>query len=55
MDLYRWLPPEGVKIALVLSLSFLIGLARISHRPGSIESSGAASQFFTGSCVAIRF
>ena len=26
MDLYCWLPPEGVKIALVLSLSFLIGL-----------------------------
>ena len=28
MDLYRWLPPEGVKIVLVLFLSFLIGLER---------------------------
>jgi uncharacterized membrane protein (DUF4010 family) len=26
MDFYRWLPPEGVKIILVLSLSFLIGV-----------------------------
>ncbi len=31
MDLYRWLPPEGVKIALVLVLSFLIGLEREEH------------------------
>ncbi len=27
-DLYRWLPPEGVKILLVLFLSFLTGLER---------------------------
>jgi uncharacterized membrane protein (DUF4010 family) len=32
MDLYRWLPPEGVKILLVLSLSFLIGLEREEHK-----------------------
>ena len=28
MELYRWLPPEAVKIVLVLFLSFLIGLER---------------------------
>ncbi|MBZ5657742.1 MAG: MgtC/SapB family protein [Acidobacteriia bacterium] len=28
MDVYRWLPPEAVKILLVLFLSFLIGLER---------------------------
>ena len=28
MELYRWLPPEAVKILLVLFLSFLIGLER---------------------------
>lgn len=28
MDLYHWLPPEAVKIVLVLFLSFLIGLER---------------------------
>jgi uncharacterized membrane protein (DUF4010 family) len=32
MDLYRWLPPEGVKIVLVLFLSFLIGLEREEHK-----------------------
>ncbi len=35
MDFYRWLPPEGVKIALVLSLSFLIGLEREEHKAGA--------------------
>ena len=35
MDLYRWLPPEGVKIALVLSLSFLLGLEREEHKSGA--------------------
>jgi uncharacterized membrane protein (DUF4010 family) len=34
-DLYRWLPPEGVKILLVLFLSFLIGLEREEHKAGS--------------------
>ncbi len=28
LKLYQWLPPEGVKILLVLFLSFLIGLER---------------------------
>ena len=35
MDLYRWLPPEGMKIVLVLSLSFLIGLEREEHKTGA--------------------
>ena len=35
MELYRWLPPEGVKILLVLFLSFLIGLEREEHKLGS--------------------
>ncbi len=34
-DLYRLLPPEGVKIVLVLFLSFLTGLEREEHRAGS--------------------
>jgi uncharacterized membrane protein (DUF4010 family) len=32
VDLYRWLPPEAVKIVLVLFLSFLIGLEREEHK-----------------------
>jgi uncharacterized membrane protein (DUF4010 family) len=35
MDLYRWLPPESVKIVLVLFLSFLIGLEREEHKADS--------------------
>jgi len=35
MDLYRWLPPEGVKIVLVLALSFLVGLEREEHKTGA--------------------
>ena len=31
-QLYQWLPPEGVKIVLVLFLSFLIGLEREEHK-----------------------
>ncbi|MBZ5622237.1 MAG: DUF4010 domain-containing protein [Acidobacteriia bacterium] len=34
-DLYRLLPPEGVKIILVLFLSFLTGLEREERRAGS--------------------
>jgi uncharacterized membrane protein (DUF4010 family) len=34
-SLYRLLPPEGVKILLVLFLSFLTGLEREEHRAGS--------------------
>ena len=32
MDLYLWLPPDAVKIILVLFLSFLIGLEREEHK-----------------------
>jgi len=32
VELYRWLPPEAVKIVLVLFLSFLIGLEREEHK-----------------------
>src|SRR5208283_1482793 len=32
MDLYSQLPPEAIKIALVLFLSFLIGLEREEHK-----------------------
>lgn len=35
MELYRWLPPEGVKIVLVLFLSFLVGLEREEHKTGA--------------------
>ena len=41
MELYRWLPPEGVKIVLVLFLSFLIGLEREEHK-------GASEQYTFG-------
>src|SRR6266851_164073 len=39
MDLYHWLPPEGVKILLVLFLSFLIGLEREEHKAGNEQFS----------------
>ena len=32
MNIYHWLPPEAVKILLVLFLSFLIGLEREEHK-----------------------
>ena len=32
IELYRWLPPDAVKIVLVLFLSFLIGLEREEHK-----------------------
>lgn len=32
MDLYQWLPPEAIKILLVLFLSFLVGLEREEHK-----------------------
>src|SRR6202790_1559685 len=35
MELYRWLPPEGVKIVVVLFLTFLIGLEREKHKAGN--------------------
>jgi uncharacterized membrane protein (DUF4010 family) len=39
MDFYHWLPPEGVKILLVLFLSFLIGLEREEHKAGNEQYS----------------
>jgi uncharacterized membrane protein (DUF4010 family) len=35
VELYRWLPPEAVKIVLVLFLSFLIGLEREERKTGA--------------------
>jgi uncharacterized membrane protein (DUF4010 family) len=32
VELYRWLPPDAVKIVLVLFLSFLLGLEREEHK-----------------------
>lgn len=32
LKLYHWLPPDGVKIVLVLFLSFLIGIEREEHK-----------------------
>jgi uncharacterized membrane protein (DUF4010 family) len=32
VELYRWLPPDAVKIVLVLFLSFLVGLEREEHK-----------------------
>ncbi|HVB29641.1 MAG TPA: MgtC/SapB family protein [Terriglobia bacterium] len=32
LKLYQWLPPDGVKILLVLFLSFLIGIEREEHK-----------------------
>ena len=32
LQLYRWIPPEGLKILLVLFLSFLVGLEREEHK-----------------------
>src|SRR5947209_2893784 len=36
-DLYRALPPEGVKIVLVLFLAFLLGLEREEHKATAAE------------------
>ena len=41
-QLYRWLPPEGVQILLVLFLSFLMGLEREEHK------AAAADQYYFG-------
>ena len=42
VDLYRFLPPEGVKIVLVLFLSFLVGLEREERK------TAAGAYFFGG-------
>src|SRR5437879_12019692 len=41
--LYQWLPADGVKILIVLFLSFLIGVEREEHK-----ASGAAHYGFGG-------
>ena len=40
MELYRWLPPEAVKIVLVLFLSFLVGLEREERKSGEFGFGG---------------
>lgn len=46
LNLYGWLPPEGVKIVLVLLLSFMIGLEREEHKAsGSSYSFGGVRTF----------
>ena len=46
MELYQWLPLEGVKILLVLFLSFLIGLDREEHKSvGGSYSFGGVRTF----------
>jgi uncharacterized membrane protein (DUF4010 family) len=44
-NLYSWLPPEGVKIALVLFLSFLVGLEREEHKTSAGYSFGGVRTF----------
>jgi hypothetical protein len=45
-DLYRALPPEGVKIALVLFLAFLLGLEREERKPtGTAYAFGGVRTF----------
>jgi len=46
MEIYKYLPPEAVKIVLVLFLSFLIGLEREEHKvTGGIYSFGGVRTF----------
>lgn len=45
MEIYQRLPPEAVKIVLVLFLSFLIGLEREEHKAGSKYSFGGVRTF----------
>jgi uncharacterized membrane protein (DUF4010 family) len=46
MDIYQYLPPEAVKIILVLFLSFLIGLEREEHKvTGGTYSFGGVRTF----------
>jgi len=58
VELYRWLPPDAVKIILVLFLSFLIGLEREEHKAsGSSYSFGGVRTFpligFIGYSIAL--
>jgi uncharacterized membrane protein (DUF4010 family) len=46
VELYRWLPPEAVKIILVLFLSFLVGMEREEHKStGGFYSFGGVRTF----------
>jgi uncharacterized membrane protein (DUF4010 family) len=45
VELYRWLPPEAVKILLVLFLSFLIGLEREEHKAVAHYTFGGVRTF----------
>lgn len=46
LSLYGWLPPEGVKIVLVLLLAFMIGLEREEHKTaGAVHSFGGVRTF----------
>jgi len=45
MELYQHLPPEAVKIVLILFLSFLIGLEREEHKAGGSYSFGGVRTF----------
>lgn len=44
-DLSQWLPPEGIKIILVLFLSFLVGLEREEHRSAGVYAFGGVRTF----------
>lgn len=44
-EFYQWLPPEGIKILVVLFLSFLVGLEREEHRASGGYSFGGVRTF----------
>src|SRR5712692_5138838 len=44
-DFYQWLPPEGIKILLVLFLSFLVGLEREELRASGRYAFGGVRTF----------
>ena len=44
-DYFRWLPPEGIKIVVVLFLSFLVGLEREEHKVATRYSFGGVRTF----------
>ena len=45
MAIYDLLPPEAVKIVLVLFLSFLLGLEREEHKVAGNTRSAACARF----------
>ena len=44
-DLYRLLPPDGIKILFVLFLSFLLGLAREEQKAAAEYTFGGVRTF----------